>query len=145
MLRTPAALPGAPDELSIYIQERFAPETPGRLRRHTFRLDGFGSLNAPLPGGWAVTRPFTFDGDRLSINFSTSGGGRLRIGLQDANGVDLSGFSLTDCDLQYGDELERIVSWRRRSDVSALRGQPLRLAIELKDADLYSFIFTSEK
>jgi hypothetical protein len=98
MLQTPSALPGAPDELSIYIQERFAPDGPGHLRRHTFRLDGFGSLNAPLTGGRAITKPFTFDGDRLSINFSTSGGGRLRIGLQDENGADVPGFTLEDCE-----------------------------------------------
>lgn len=141
MLQTPSAFPGAPDELSIYIQERFAPEAPGRLRRHTFRMDGFGSLNAPLTGGRAVTKPFTFDGDRLSINFSTSGGGRLRIGFQKPDGTDIPGFALDACDLQVGDELDRIVSWRGRGDVSTLRGQPVRLIVELKDADLYSFVF----
>jgi hypothetical protein len=141
MLQTPSAFPGAPDELSIYIQERFAPNTPGRLRRHTLRMDGFGSLNAPLTGGRAVTKPFTFDGDRLSINFSTSGGGRLRIGLQDDSGNDIPGFALDDCDLQYGDELDRIVSWNAKSDVGNLRGRPVRMVIELKDADLYGFVF----
>jgi hypothetical protein len=141
MLQTTSAFPGAPDELSIYIQERFAPETPGRLRRHTFRMDGFGSLNAPLTGGRAVTKPFTFDGDRLSINFSTSGGGRLRIGLQDDSGTDIPGFALDDCDLQYGDELDRVVSWKTQSDVGTLRGRPMRMVVELKDADLYSFVF----
>jgi hypothetical protein len=141
MLRTPSAFPGAPDELSIYIQERFAPDGPGRLRRHTFRMDGFGSLNAPLTGGKAVTKPFTFDGVRLSINFSTSGGGRLRIGFQDGNGADIPGFTLGDCDLQYGDELERIVSWRGRREVKELRGRPVRMVIELKDADLFAMQF----
>jgi hypothetical protein len=144
LLQTPSAFPGAPDELSVYIQERFAPDGPGHLRRHTFRMDGFGSLNAPLPGGRAITKPFTFDGDRLSINFSTSGGGRLRIGCHKPDGTEIPGFSLDDCDLQYGDELARIVSWQGRCDVSILRGQPVRLVIELKDADLYSFVFERE-
>ncbi len=141
MLQTPSAFPGAPDELSIYIQERFAPDGPGHLRRHTFRMDGFGSLNAPLTGGRAVTKPFTFDGDRLSINFATSGGGRLRIGLQEPDGTDIPGFALDDCDLQYGDELERIVSWKGQASVGALRSRPVRMVIELKDADLYGFVF----
>lgn len=141
MLRTPSAFPGAPDELSIYIQERFAADAPGRLRRHTFRMDGFGSLNAPLTGGWAVTKPFTFAGDRLSINFSTSGGGRLRIGLQGPGGGDISGFSLADCDLQYGDQIDRIVTWRGEADVGMLAGRPVRLRVELKDADLFAFRF----
>jgi len=73
IVRTPSVFPGAPEELSIYIQERFKPDGPGHLRRHTFRMDGFASLGAPLPGGRAVTRPVTFAGDRLSINFSSSG------------------------------------------------------------------------
>ncbi len=144
LLQTPSAFPGAPDELSIYIQERFAPDAPGRLRRHTFRMDGFGSLNAPLTGGRATTKPFTFDGERLSINFSTSGGGRLRIGLQDADGADIPGFTLSDCDLQYGDELERIVSWQGQRDLGKLRGRPVRMVIELKDADLFAFRFEQE-
>ena len=141
MLRTPSAFHGAPDELSIYIQERPAPDTPGRLRRHTFRMDGFGSLNAPLPGGRAVTRPFTFDGDGLSINFSTSSGGRLRIGLLEPGGGDISGFSLDDCDLQYGDQIDRVVTWRGKADVGMLAGRPVRLLVELKDADLFAFRF----
>jgi len=141
MIRTPSAFPGAPDELSIYVQERFERNGPGRLRRHTFRMDGFGSISAPLTGGRAVTQPFTFDGDRLSINFSTSGGGTLRIGLQEASGENISGFSLDDCDLQYGDELARIISWLGKRDLSSLRQRPVRMVIELKDADLYSFVF----
>jgi hypothetical protein len=106
-------------------------------------MDGFGSLNAPLTGGRAVTKPFTFDGDRLSVNFSTSGGGRLRIGLQEPDGAAIPGFTLADCDLQYGDELERVVSWQGRTDVAPLRGRPVRMGIELKDADLYSFVFAA--
>ncbi len=141
MLRTPSPFPGAPDEFSIYIQERFAPDTPGRLRRHTFRMDGFGSLYAPLTGGRAVTKPLTFDGDQLSINFSTSGGGQLRIGFQDAGGADIAGFRLDDCDLQYGDQIDRVVTWQGNPDVGMLAGRQVRLQIELKDADLFSFRF----
>jgi len=145
MLSTQSSLPCAPDELSIYIQERLAPGAQGNLRRHTFRTDGFGSLNAHLTGGQALTRPFIFDGDRLSINFSTSGGGRLRIGFQEPSGGEIEGFALDDCDLHYGDELERIVSWKGRQDVTTLCGRPVRMQIELKDADLYSFAFEVRK
>ena len=62
--------------------------------------------------------------------------------MQDDSGADIPGFALDDCDLQYGDELDRVVSWNGKSDVGSLRGRPVRMVVELKDADLYSFVFT---
>jgi len=141
MLRTPSAFPGAPDELSIYIQERFAPEAPGRLRRHTLRLDGFASVYAPLTGGTLLTRPLRFSGSRLEVNFSTSAGGSLRVELQDEAGQPIPGFTLADCNLQFGDQLDRVVSWKGGADVSQFAGRPVRLRFELKDADLFALRF----
>jgi hypothetical protein len=54
------------------------------------------------------------------------------------------GFTLSDCDLQYGDELERIVSWQGQRDLGKLRGRPVRMVIELKDADLFALRFEQE-
>jgi len=141
MLRTPSAFPGAPDELSIYVRERFAPEARGRLRRHTLRLDGFASVYAPLTGGTLLTRPLRFSGSRLEVNFSTSAGGSLRVELQDEAGQPIPGFTLADCNLQFGDQLDRVVSWKGGADVSQFAGRPVRLRFELKDADLYALRF----
>ena len=94
-------------------------------------------------GGTLVTRPLTFDGSQLEINFSTSAAGSVRVELQDAAGQPIPGFALTDCDLQYGDQLDRVVSWKSEDDVRRLVGQPVRLRFELKDADLYSFRFAT--
>jgi hypothetical protein len=141
MLCTPAPFPGAPDEISIYIQERFAPETPGRLRRHTLRLDGFASVYAPITGGTLLTRTLRFTGSRLEINFSTSAGGSLRAELQDEAGRPIPGFTLADCDLQFGDQLDRVVSWKSCTDVGRFAGRPVRLRFELKDADLFALRF----
>jgi hypothetical protein len=41
-----------------------------------------------------------------------------------------------------GDELDRIVSWKNGSDVSALAGRAVRLRFVMKDADLYAIRFT---
>jgi hypothetical protein len=40
-----------------------------------------------------------------------------------------------------GDEIERVVGWTGGSDVGGLAGRPVRLRIELKDADLFSLRF----
>ena len=56
----------------------------------------------------------------------------------------MDGFTLDDCHVQYGDQLDRVVSWKSGSDVGRLAGKTVRLRFELKDADLYSFQFTSK-
>ncbi|MCF6286763.1 MAG: hypothetical protein L3K26_16450, partial [Candidatus Hydrogenedentes bacterium] len=50
-VETQSALPGAPNELSIYAPEGLWHEHGDTLRRYTLRLDGFVSVNAPLSGG----------------------------------------------------------------------------------------------
>lgn len=44
-------------------------------------------------------------------------------------------------DRLYRDQINRVVSWKSGTDVSQLAGKPVRLKVELKDADLYSFRF----
>jgi hypothetical protein len=41
----------------------------------------------------------------------------------------------------FGDEISHEVSWGD-TDVAALAGRPVRLRVQLKDADLYSFRFS---
>ena len=57
----------------------------------------------------------------------------------------MAGFTLDDCHVQYGDQLDRVVSWKSGSDVSLLASKTVRLRFELKDADMYSFQFTTEE
>ena len=61
--------------------------------------------------------------------------------LQDTAGQPLPGFALADSDEVYGDTLERVVTWRGKSDVSTLASQPIRLRVAMRDADLYSLRF----
>lgn len=134
----------APNELSFYVKENGRIAEPGQLRRHRLRLDGFASLNASLEGGTAVTKPLVFQGDRLEINFCTSAGGSLRVEIQDADGRPKLGFAMSDGNLLYGDQHDRVVSWKSGTYVSQLAGEPVRLKFELKDAELYSFQFASK-
>ena len=143
LVETKSQFDGAPNELSIYVNEgRYQPDGT-RLRRYTLRVDGFVSVQAPLSGGEVITKPLTFHGGKLEINFSTSAAGSVRVELQDADRKPIAGYRLDDCHLQFGDELDRTVSWKAGADVSKLAGQQVRLRFELKDADLYSFRFTT--
>ena len=129
-----------PMEMSLYVQRNYAQKT-SYLERMTLRLDGFASLNAPYDGGEITTRPFTFDGDELEINYSTSAAGSIKVELQDEAGRVLPGHGLGECRELIGDDIERIVSWEGGSDVAALAGKPVRLRFVMRDADVFSFRF----
>ena len=142
LVETASHVEGAADEISVYSNEAtLIPDTFCRLRRYTLRIDGFVSVQAKLAGGQFVTRPIVFEGGELVINFSSSAGSTIRVEVQDGLGYALPGFALEDCHDIFGDDLERVVSWRGDGDLAALAGTPVRLRFELKDADLYSLRF----
>lgn len=133
-------VPTAKDEISIYYSQHYRHPTL-HLRRGVLRTDGFVSVNAPYAGAELVTKPLRFEGERLVINYATSAPGSVRVEIQDAGGTPVEGFTLADCPEIYGDEIERVVSWKAGDDVSRLSGQPVRLRFVMKDADLYSIRF----
>jgi hypothetical protein len=141
VVETRSSLEGAPNELSLYACESYWTGNSSALRRYTLRMDGFVSVWAPFSGGQLVTKPITFTGKKLSLNFSTSAAGGMRVELQQPDGRPIPGFMLADCQEVFGDELDRIVTWKGGSDVGRLAGQPVRLLFELRDADLFSFQF----
>ena len=53
----------------------------------------------------------------------------------------MDGFTLADCGEIYGDEIERVVSWKGNSDLSKLASTPVRLRFVIRDGDLYSIRF----
>jgi len=145
MVQTKSHLEGAPDEISLYATEGYWEGNFTSFRRFTLRMDGFVSAQAPLSGGQLVTKPLKFDGSQLAINFSTSAAGSIRVELQNSAGKPVPGFTLDDCNEQFGDELDRVMSWKSGTDVSQLSGKAVRMRFELKDADLYSFQFVNKE
>lgn len=130
-----------PSEMSVYVNQDYAQKT-AHLRRYSMRLDGFASVRADYGGGELLTKPLVFDGSHLSINFSTSAAGGIKVEIQDENGKPIPGFTLADSREQIGNEVNRIVSWKGGDDVKSLSGKPVRLKFVMKDADLYSLQFT---
>ena len=141
VVETRSELPGAPPELSLYATESYWTGTSSALRRYTLRVDGFVSVRGPLAGGELRTRPLLFSGSRLLLNFATGAAGGIRVEIQSPEGMPLRGFRLEDCEVLFGDTLEREVVWRSGGSLKALNGRPVRLRFELRDADLYAFRF----
>jgi len=131
------SLPSEPDSSSVYATEAYYGPVPGRVRRFTYRLDGFVSLQAGKNGGEVLTKPLNCSGKTLVVNCA----GKLKAELQDTNGKALSGFALADCDAFTGDSTAATLSWKGKSDLSALAGEPIRIRFALEKGDLYSLRF----
>ncbi len=137
-------LPGKPGEYSVYGTEAYYTGPDSRLRRFTYRLDGFVSLEAGPKGGELITKPLEFAGDALFVNCKTHAKGRLRVEIQDLEGKPWQGFSLADCRPFQGDALDQSIQWKN-ADLKQLAGKPIRLRFVLADGDLYSFQFCPAK
>lgn len=133
-----------PTEMSLYVQQDYG-QPSAHLQRFTMRLDGIASVHADFGGGELVTRPLTFDGKRLSLNFSTSAAGGIKVEIQDAEGKPLPGFALADCVEVIGNEIERDVQWKNGPDVGSLAGKTVKLRFVLSDADLFALRFYPAK
>ncbi len=133
-----------PAEMSLYANQNYGQPT-SHLRRYSLRLDGFAAAVAPYVGGELVTKPLTFAGKELALNFATSAAGGVRVELQDATGKPLPGFTLADSVETIGNEINRVVRWKAGSDVSGLAGKPIRVRFVMKDARLYSFQFRAKE
>ena len=127
-------------EWSLYISEHYR-HPDHRIRRLTVRRQGFASMHAGVRIGEFTTPPLVFSGQKLQLNYATSATGSVRVELQDESGRPLPGFTLADMPELFGDEFAATVKWKAGSDLTALRGQTVRLRVQLKDADLYALRF----
>jgi hypothetical protein len=85
--------------------------------------------------GEVLTKPVTFSGKRLVLNYATSAVGEVKVELLQ------EGKPAGESETVYGDELDRDAVWKGGLDVATLRGRPVQLRFVLKDADVYAFRF----
>ena len=130
-----------PNEMSIYVNENYA-QPSAHIRRYSLRIDGFSSLHADFSGGQLLTKPFTFRGNHLEINFATSAAGYLKFALEQADGTPIPEFTMEEAYEIIGNEISYTVPWKNESGIHNWKGKPVRLKIKMKDADLYSIRFT---
>ena len=127
-----------------------------RLRR-----DRFIGQQAGDATGYLLTRQFVLEGSRLVINCAALHPGtrhRRHPYQAESDGIRVAiiqapdfktretrwetavpGFGLEDCDRIFTDHLSHTVTWNGDPDLSRLKGQPVYLRFQLKNADLYSF------
>lgn len=128
------------NEMSMYMTKDYAQPTI-HLARYSMRIDGFSSVHGPYPGGEFLTKPFSFTGDKLEINYATSAAGQIRIEIQDPDGIPVRGYTLEECETIIGNQISRKVKWKGGSDVGPLTGKTVRLRIYIQDGDLFSLRF----
>jgi len=133
-------LPTGEERIQFFVSRRYL-QAAWHIERLLLRTDGFASASTPWAGGEMLSAPFIFAGNALEINYRTGAPGFVRVEIQDAACRPISGHTLDACPEIVGDEIARIVAWKRNADVSRLAGQPVRLRFVMKDADLFSFRF----
>jgi len=130
------ALPGRPAELSVYATEAYYQGPGSRIRRFTFRVDGF--VSAAAEDGEFITQPLTFSGSKLTLNLLSKG--KTRVEVQDEAGAAIPGFTLADCTPLVGDLIDQAVTWKGGS-LEKLANKPVRLRFHLIEADLFALRF----
>jgi hypothetical protein len=116
-------------------------KTDGVIYRYIQRVDGFVSLDFEPEGGKCVTAPVKVAGARLLLNVDTGAAGELRAALLDDKGNPIEGFGADDCDALRISSTGAEVTWKKRADLSALRGREVRVQFTGVRAKLYSFRF----
>ena len=139
MIETASDFRGEPNELSLYVGSGYRAR-PVSFERYTIRMDGFYSWRADFEEGEVITKPFTFTGDSLSLNFATSALGYLQIALLDEDGRDIEGY---DSGRLFGNSVSRPCDFEK--SLSALCGKTVRMRLTMKDCDFYSFAFQNSK
>ncbi len=132
--------PTGPREMSIYVN-RHNGQRSSHVRRYVFRTDGLVSIAAGFAGGEMVTRPLTFEGGQLELNYATSAVGSLRVEVQDPSGRPIPGLGLKDAVEMIGDEISGIAAWNSTARLADMAGRVVRLRFVISDANLYSLRF----
>ena len=141
MTRGLLTLPDKPDEYSVYATEAYYTGSDSRVRRFSYRVDGFVSLTSGSQGGEFVTPALTFDGGQLLLNHITSKNGDLRVEIQDPKGNAIQGWTLMDCDNTQGNHIEQPVTWRNGKTLRRLNTQTIRLRFVMQNAELFAMRF----
>ncbi|MFV1969010.1 MAG: hypothetical protein ACC628_26620, partial [Pirellulaceae bacterium] len=108
------------------------------------RLDGWVSVDADDGPGTLTTKPLKLAGNDLVIN-ADARKGQMAVEILGQAGRPLPGFSLADCKPFSGDSVRHTVQWKSSSDLSQLKGQPVRLRFHIQNAKLYSFLVSEQE
>jgi hypothetical protein len=131
MIETPQEPPCNDTEISMYVFENHFFPVTSKLRRYTIRKDGFVSYNSGYKQSALITKPFVFTGKRMSLNFSTSAIGWIKIKVR-CGGKELESVEL------FGDNTDRTVYFKE-GDISEFSRRTVIMEMTMSDADVFSF------
>ena len=130
------------DKLHFYCSGRTGtpdqPEGGGSTGLAILRRDGFASLDAGDEEGTLTTRPVTFTGSRLFVNF-VAPAGELRVEILDEQERPIPPFTKAECVPLSGDSTKQAVVWKGTEEVGAATNKPVRFRFHLKRGKLFSF------
>ncbi len=135
------SLPDNDREYSVYATEAYYTGPDSRVRRFTYRVDGFASAHSGKDGGQLTTKPLTFVGSQFIINYAAGEGGSVQVALLQEDGTPYSGFDLAASPSLTGDAIAQVVTWKDKKNLSELKGKSVKVRFHLKNADLYSLRF----
>lgn len=125
------------------LEKLAAPENRRVYSRAIAKRDRLVSVTAESGTGTIETPLIRYAGKELIVNATARAGGQVRVGLLDAQGQPIPGRTVEDCLPLTGDNRSWLVAWPGGRDVTKWSGKPVRLRIELRDADVYGFQFTA--
>ena len=124
-------------------------QATGAVGLATLPLDGFVSIDAGPNPGTITTKPLTFEGSRLLVNFEASLKGSagmddassLQVEILDPSGAAIEGFGRDQAMPITRTGLRHSVTWKGGANPHSLEGRIVRLRFHVRNAKLYSFQF----
>ncbi|MCD6221155.1 hypothetical protein J7K25_03230 [bacterium] len=113
----------------------------GGIGRVRIRFDGFVSQDVSSSEGFLTTKILQFSGNILKVNMDGSAGGWLKVEILDEKGKPIPGFTAKEANFLFGNDVNKIVTWKGRKTVSKLQGKPIHLRFIGKAVKLFAFQF----
>ena len=132
--------PGTQLEISVYATEAYYEGPNTRLRRFSYRTDGFTALNFGKEGGRLISQPLTFTGDTLELNLDVPPTGSLQVSLLSNDGQPIPGFEKDSTPRFSGGSIKHELNWPSGS-LKELSGKPIRIQFEGVSANVFAFRF----
>lgn len=135
-------IPSEPGRMSVFGTEAYYEGPDTRVRRFSYRTDGFVALRTDKGGEELITKPIVFSGKELELNYRTIDKGHIRIAILDEGGKPIPGFDIEDSECLTGDRINAVMTWKgNESRLHELAGKPVRLKFRMSLAEVYSFKF----
>jgi hypothetical protein len=112
-------------------------DSPVELVRYVYRRDGMASVKATYEKKRLLTKPFTFEGGTLKLNFATSARGGIYLRVLDEFSIPIEGYSTAEI---FGNSVDRAVDFDK--PLSELAGRTVRLEFTMSDAEIFSMTFS---